>query len=141
MPNEREAMTLERVRDDMRAELSAKHKLGWVHAVLDAATLQAWFDAIDAHLSSAAEPVAVAYLERLVAGYPTTAFPPSHPNAAGMGKLYTHPSEDARDRHMFIAGWRTASNWMDRDDLIADIGSPAWEADLKSAMAKENGNG
>lgn len=44
-------------------------------------------------------------------------------------------SEDEPQRHAdFAAGWRTAANWMDRDDLIADIGSPAYLADRKKAL-------
>lgn len=36
----------------------------------------------------------------------------------------------------FEAGWRTAANWMERDDLIADIGSPAYVADRDAALAR-----
>jgi len=50
-----------------------------------------WIDAIDAELKARGEPVAVADVERLGHGYPTTAYPLSHPNAASMGKLYTAP--------------------------------------------------
>jgi hypothetical protein len=32
------------------------------------------------------------------------------------------------------AGWRTAANWMNRDDLISDIGSPAYLADRSKAQ-------
>lgn len=35
----------------------------------------------------------------------------------------------------FEAGWRTAANWMGRDDLIADIGSPAYIADRNKSLA------
>jgi hypothetical protein len=35
----------------------------------------------------------------------------------------------------FEAGWRTAANWMDRDDLIADIGSQAYLDDRAKALA------
>lgn len=52
-----------------------------------AVSIVATCDAALAALSRAAEPAAVAYLERLVAGYPTTAFPPSHPNAADIGSF------------------------------------------------------
>ena len=34
----------------------------------------------------------------------------------------------------FQAGWRTAANWLNRDDLIADIGSPAYIADRDAAL-------
>lgn len=36
----------------------------------------------------------------------------------------------------FSAGWRTAANWMNRDDLIADIGSAAYTADRDSAIRR-----
>ena len=46
------------------------------------------------------------------------------------------PSDDEPQRNAdFEAGWRTAANWMNRDDLIADIGSPAYLADLAKALA------
>lgn len=35
----------------------------------------------------------------------------------------------------FRAGWRTAANWMNRDDLLADIGSPAYLKDMADALA------
>lgn len=38
----------------------------------------------------------------------------------------------------FAAGWRTAANWVERDDLIADIGSPAYVADRDSAIGRES---
>ena len=31
-------------------------------------------------------------------------------------------------------GWRTCANWMERDDLIADIGSLTYVADRDAAM-------
>lgn len=34
----------------------------------------------------------------------------------------------------FAAGWRTAARWADRDDLPADIGSPAYLADMHAAL-------
>ena len=34
----------------------------------------------------------------------------------------------------FEAGWRTAANWMERDDLAADVGSPAYMADCDKAL-------
>lgn len=46
------------------------------------------------------------------------------------------PSGDEPQRNAdFEAGWRTAANWMDRDDLIADIGSPAYLDDRAKALA------
>lgn len=39
----------------------------------------------------------------------------------------------------FEAGWRTAVNWSDRDDLHADIGSPAYCADRDKELAKLSG--
>lgn len=33
-------------------------------------------------------------------------------------------------------GWRTAANWMNRDDLHVDIGSPAYEADKAKSLVK-----
>lgn len=33
-------------------------------------------------------------------------------------------------------GWRAAANWMNRDDLPHDIGSPAYLADMRSALTK-----
>ncbi|GIK44957.1 MAG: hypothetical protein BroJett012_08600 [Betaproteobacteria bacterium] len=39
----------------------------------------------------------------------------------------------------FDAGWRTAANWGERDDLIADIGSPAYIADRNAALLDISG--
>ena len=35
----------------------------------------------------------------------------------------------------FDAGWRTAANWMHRDDLLADMDSPAYLSDRAAAIA------
>ena len=35
----------------------------------------------------------------------------------------------------FAAGWRTAANWAHRDDLHADVGSPAYLADMAEALS------
>lgn len=35
----------------------------------------------------------------------------------------------------YRAGWETAANWMNRDDLIADVGSPAYLKDMADALA------
>jgi len=80
-------MTLEPVLDEMREELASNPPA--VELSTDA--LRRWADAIDAELKARGEPVAVADVERLGHGYPTTAYPLSHPNAASMGKLYTAP--------------------------------------------------
>jgi hypothetical protein len=46
------------------------------------------------------------------------------------------PSDDEPQRNAdFEAGWRTAANWMNRDDLIADIGSSAYLDDRAKALA------
>lgn len=37
---------------------------------------------------------------------------------------------------MFEAGWRVASRWANRNDLLADIGSPAYLKELEKANAK-----
>lgn len=39
-----------------------------------------------------------------------------------------------RDQDMFVAGWRTAANWMERDDLKHDVGSPAYLKDMAAAI-------
>lgn len=44
-------------------------------------------------------------------------------------------------RSIFEAGWRTAANWMERDDLIADIGSPAYIHDRDAALSDLTGGG
>lgn len=46
------------------------------------------------------------------------------------------PSEDALSA-AYEAGWRTAAGWAERDDLIADIGSPAYLADCAAALAAQ----
>lgn len=38
------------------------------------------------------------------------------------------------DRDAYAAGWRNAARWANRDDLIADIGSPAYERDRDAAL-------
>lgn len=42
------------------------------------------------------------------------------------------PSEDKRD--LYAAGWAQCAKWADRADLIADIGSTAYERDKRAAM-------
>lgn len=42
----------------------------------------------------------------------------------------------AENERAFELGWRTAARWVDRDDLIADIGSPAYEADRAKALGE-----
>jgi len=41
----------------------------------------------------------------------------------------------------FEAGWRVASEWAGRDDLLADIGSAAYHADLTEALKRARKNG
>ena len=45
----------------------------------------------------------------------------------------------ANERRAFELGWRTAANWMERDDLHADIGSPCYIADREAALAAQEG--
>lgn len=40
---------------------------------------------------------------------------------------------------VYAAGWRKCAKWADRADLVADIGSPAYERDRLQAMAKLGG--
>lgn len=42
--------------------------------------------------------------------------------------------EDMRD--LYAAGWAQCAKWANRVDLIADIGSPAYERDKGAAIAK-----
>lgn len=52
-----------------------------------------------------------------------------------LGDALAQLAERDRDaERMFDAGWRTAANWMERDDLMADMDSPAFLADRKSAI-------
>jgi hypothetical protein len=37
-------------------------------------------------------------------------------------------------RAAFMFGWKAAATWANRDDLIADIGSPAYEVDCATAI-------
>jgi hypothetical protein len=45
--------------------------------------------------------------------------------------------------YAYEAGWRTAADWAKRDDLYADISSPAYERDKANALvrAPEPGDG
>lgn len=38
----------------------------------------------------------------------------------------------------FELGWCTAANWANRDDLVSDIGSPAYMKDMQETLSKEN---
>lgn len=56
--------------------------------------------------------------------------------------LYLHPSPtDLRDAYLrgleegFKEGWIECSKWAQRDDLIADIGSPSYEACVSAVKA------
>jgi hypothetical protein len=57
----------------------------------------------------------------------------------GLSKELMRPSaptsHESQRNADFEAGWRTAANWMNRDDLIADIGSSAYLADRTRALA------
>jgi hypothetical protein len=57
----------------------------------------------------------------------------------GLSKELMRPSaptsHESQRNADFEAGWRTAANWMNRDDLIADIGSPAYLDDRANALA------
>jgi hypothetical protein len=44
--------------------------------------------------------------------------------------------EDARDAYR--KGWIEASKWAGRDDLVSDIGSPAYNLDRDAALSKNN---
>jgi hypothetical protein len=35
----------------------------------------------------------------------------------------------------FRAGWKVAAKWANRDDLMADIGSPAYLKDMAAALS------
>jgi hypothetical protein len=39
----------------------------------------------------------------------------------------------------FESGWRAAAKWAGREDLIADIGSPAYERDAAGVQPSEGG--
>lgn len=44
--------------------------------------------------------------------------------------------EPGAEERAFAWGWRLCANWAKRDDLIADIGSPAYLADMRAALTK-----
>lgn len=44
--------------------------------------------------------------------------------------------EPGAEERAFAWGWRLCANWAKRDDLISDIGSPAYLADMRSALTK-----
>jgi hypothetical protein len=54
-------------------------------------------------------------------GHPALATPPAHGDGEGMDDAYAK-------------GWRECAKWADREDLIADIGSPAYERDKAAAL-------
>jgi hypothetical protein len=70
---------------------------------------------------------------------------PPHTKVTAFGAMWTADQMRAyaaaavateRER-FFELGWRTAANWMERDDLIADIGSPAYLKDFAAAIRGE----
>jgi hypothetical protein len=44
--------------------------------------------------------------------------------------------EPSAEERAFAWGWRIAANWAKRDDLAADIGSPAYLAEMRAALTK-----
>jgi len=52
--------------------------------------------------------------------------PPAHGDGEGVDDAYAK-------------GWRECAKWADREDLIADIGSPAYERDKAAALATRRG--
>lgn len=48
-------------------------------------------------------------------------------------------SEATASDRAYEQGWRNAAAWADRDDLVADIGSPAYLKDMRAALS-ESGN-
>jgi hypothetical protein len=96
MTTEREAMTLEAVRDSIRYAYGDGGNVNF-------ADLRRWADAIDAHLSRTAEPVAWAHDTRGDAFVISDAVKrlwlnakPSHVEHYTI-PLFTHPSEDWRE--------------------------------------------
>lgn len=53
-----------------------------------------------------------------------------------MDKRSRSSGEPSAEERAFAWGWRLCANWAKRDDLIADIGSPAYLADMRSALTK-----
>ena len=48
--------------------------------------------------------------------------------------LATHPRTQVAPEDAFEAGWTVAANWAGRGDLLADVGSPAYQRDRGDAM-------
>lgn len=57
-------------------------------------------------------------------------------------QLFTHPSDTSvSPEFAYAMGWRRAAIWADRDDLICDIDSPAFEKYLKADLSQRVGKG
>jgi hypothetical protein len=50
--------------------------------------------------------------------------------------LYLRPPAQAAQVDEYAAGWRQAARWAERNDLLADIGSPAYERDKAFVLQK-----
>ena len=55
-------------------------------------------------------------------------------SAANEPDAWPQPLLTAMTHASFELGFRVAANWADRDDLIADIGSPAYSKDMAAAL-------
>lgn len=47
------------------------------------------------------------------------------------------PEGESRDMQLFENGWRSAAVWANRDDLLADIGSPAYRRAFIAATKEQ----
>lgn len=131
MPNDREAMTLEQVRDVLRkgADWVCHGATGGDVRFSDLA------DAIDAYLSRAAEPVGWQYFHADL-WHLSESDEPWRSKGMPVREVFIHPSGYARDAKRY----RWLAEHEDADLYMENPGKDALDAAVDAAMAKENGN-
>jgi hypothetical protein len=151
---EREAMTLPEIRDALRYSVE--------HDDANCVVFKIWADAIDAHLSRTAEPVAYALFtdKGLIRMWSREWFGDGHGKPVTPTPLFTHPSEDGRDKKCVdplcgVPGWEAKDVLRDaaryryvRENLPpgtfgdADVGdADSWDAAIDAAMAEDSRDG
>jgi hypothetical protein len=133
---EREAMTLPEIRDALRYSVE--------HDDANCVVFKIWADAIDAHLSRTAEPVAYALFtdKGLIRMWSREWFGDGHGKPVTPTPLFTHPSEDGRDKKDAARYRYVRENLPPGTFGDADVGdADSWDAAIDAAMAEDSRDG
>jgi hypothetical protein len=94
---------------------------------------QAWYAAARELLSDAAPPAPAAVpLPKMAYHSDINA---SYGYSADQMRAYGAACAAAAVKHAYVAGWVACAEWAKRDDLLADIDSPAFQREFYSALS------